>query len=439
MCCRSLLMALALALPALAASALAQGDDGPRLVVDPPRVVAAERVPAVMLEPAFGGREFQRPVDAAQAPGDDRTWYVVEQRGLVWKLTPGIDADTWRASPWLDLQPRVARAGNEEGLLGLAFDPHFATEGHPRQGAFYVNYSVKPGPLSRLSRFVGGVESEEVLLEVPQPWRNHNGGGLAFGPDGYLYYSLGDGGAAGDPQNHGQRPQTLLGSILRLDVSATPAGGLTEGRPYGIPADNPALPGAPSASKMPSDSRPEVWAWGLRNAWRFSFDRATGECWAGDVGQDLYEYVYIVRAGGNHGWRLLEGFHSFRLPAGEPPPHDLVPPIFEYPHPAMAEREEAWRLGVDIGSGLSITGGFVYRGSELPELQGWYLFADYVMKTLWAIRRLPDGRVEHATLLRDAGTVASFAQGHDGELLILDHSGPVLHLRSPRPRRAPRP
>jgi glucose/arabinose dehydrogenase len=399
----------------------------------PPRVLSVEAPAAVRLVPAFGELRFERPLDAAQAPGDARTWYVVEQAGRISRVIPGIAG--WVRRPFLDITDRVTTAGNEEGLLGLAFSPHYAEEGHPHRGAFYVNYSVKPGPLSRLSRFFartgaapGDAESdgatseagadpasEQVLLEIPQPWRNHNGGGLVFGPDGFLYYGLGDGGSGGDPQNNGQDTGSLLGKLLRLDVAPR-----DDGQPYGIPADNPL--------RDREGARPEVWAYGLRNPWRFSFDAATGRCWVGDVGQNLYEFVHVIEPGGNHGWNLVEGFHRFALPAGEPP-EGLVPPVFEYPH-LEAVDEDAIRAGTvtDVGDGLSITGGYVYRGQHIPQLQGWYLFADYLTKRLWAIRCPEPGTVEHATLLEDAGLVTSFAQGADGELLLIDQHGTVQRL-----------
>jgi len=400
---------------------LAEGGDGHDLVFVPPVVVPVAPPATVALRGLFGDERFQRPVDAAQAPGDERTIYVVEQRGLIYRLIPGITG--WVRQPFLDIQERVTRTGNEEGLLGLAFDPHFAEKDHALQGAFYVNYSVKPGPLSRLSRFfvrpgtsTADAESEQVLLEITQPFRNHNGGCLQFGPDGMLFYGLGDGGAADDPFDNGQNPGTLLGTILRLDVSRR-----DDERPYGIPADNPLL--------SRPDARPEVWAFGLRNPWRFSFDRATGECWVGDVGQNLYEFVHIAQPGGNHGWNLVEGFHRFKLAAGSAPPAELVPPVFEYPHLAAVDAEAiAAGRAVDVGDGLSITGGFVYRGKAIPGLQGWYVFADYVTKHVWAIRRTEDGKVEHALLLEGAGLVASFAQLHDGELLVIDHQGLVSQL-----------
>jgi glucose/arabinose dehydrogenase len=387
-------------LAALLAVACSEGAHAQRsdLVHQPPEVLEVAP-PAVALEPAFGDLRFQRPLDAVQAPGDERNWYVVEQRGLILRVHPGESGFVGDA--WLDIRDVVSRKGNEEGLLGLAFSPHYDTAGAPDQGAFYVNYSVKNRRMSRLSRFhcAPGQEevdwfSEEVLLQVDQPYENHNGGGLMFGPDGYLYYSLGDGGSGGDPQGNAQNTRELLGSILRLDVSPQP-----DGKPYGIPPDNPLLdrPGA----------RPEIWAYGLRNPWRFSFDRETGEMWTGDVGQRDFEFIHIVRKGGNHGWDLVEGFHRFELPVAKQPPEPLVPPIFEYPHP----------------DGLSITGGYVYRGSRIPSLVGWYVFGDYATKRLWAIRRAGEGKVEHMTLLADSVAMASFAEDREGELLVVEHLG----------------
>ena len=374
----------------------------------PPQVTEVAP-PAVALAPAFGGLQFQRPLDAVPSPLDERTWFVVEQRGLILRVHPG--GSDFVADPWLDIRGEVSRKGNEEGLLGLALSPHFATAGHAHQGVFYVNYSVKNKQRSRLSRFraepgkdheADEVDpgTEEILYEIPQPYENHNGGGLVFGPDGYLYYSLGDGGAAGDPPGNAQDVGEALGSILRLDVAPRDEGSDGDGgRKYGIPADNP-LVGRPGACE-------EIWAWGLRNAWRFSFDRETGELWAGDVGQNAYEWVHVVQKGRNHGWDLVEGFHRFELPAGQEPPEPLVPPVFEYPHP----------------DGLSITGGFVYRGRAIPELVGWYVFGDYATKRLWAIRRAGPGQVEHMTLLRESVIMSSFAEDRDGELLLVEHLG----------------
>ncbi len=410
-----LALALAILAPgcggALAWPVLAGG-----LAFPPPRVVDAQ-LPPVKRVPAFGELRFQRALDAQQAPGDTRAWYVVEQRGLVLRVLPGIQG--FVATPFLDIVGRTCRTGNEEGLLGLAFSPHFAEKGHPHEGAFYVNYSVRPGPLSRLSRlFVrpgrseADPDSEQVLLEVVQPFRNHNGGALLFGPDGKLWWSLGDGGSANDPHGNGQRLDTLLGKILRLDVEPR-----DDGQPYGVPADNPFVGRA--------GARPEIWAYGLRNAWRIAFDPVTGELWSGDVGQDSHEFVQVIQRGGNHGWNLVEGFHRFALRPDAPVPQDLVPPVWEYAHRSVASDEQL----ADLDEGLSITGGFVYRGRALPGLQGWYLCADYLTQHLWAIRRAPPdpgGRpvVERALLLPEAGLLSSFAQGHDGELLLIDHLSP---------------
>jgi glucose/arabinose dehydrogenase len=395
-------------------------EDPASLAFPAPRVVDAV-LPPVKRTPAFGDLHFQRALDAQQAPGDSRSWYVVEQRGFVLRVLPGIQG--FVAVPFLDLVDRTCRTGNEEGLLGLAFSPHFAEKGHPHEGAFYVNYSVRPGPLSRLSRIfvrpgqsAADPASEQVLLEVEQPFRNHNGGALLFGPDGKLYWSLGDGGLANDPHGNGQNLGTLLGKILRLDVEPR-----DDGRPYGVPADNPFVGRA--------GARPEIWAYGLRNAWRIAFDGTTGELWAGDVGQDRWEYVTVIQRGGNHGWNLVEGLHRFRLAADAPVPPGLIAPVWEYAHQSVAS--DAQIAAQDVG--LSITGGFVYRGQACPGLQGWYLCADYVTQHLWAIRRAPpdpDGRpvVERALLLPEAGLVSSFAQGHDGELLLIDHlsAGPTV-------------
>jgi len=397
------------------------------LAFQPPRIVDA-KLPAVRLVPAFGDLHLERPVDAQQAPGDSRSWYLAEQRGRVWRVLPGIQG--YVSLPFLDIESRTCRKGNEEGFLGFAFSPHFAEKGHADEGVFYANYTVEPGLLSRLSRFrvkpgetAADPASEEILLEIKQPYRNHNGGALLFGPDGMLYWSLGDGGLANDPHGNGQSLDTLLGKILRLDVAKR-----TDGKPYGIPSDNPFV--------GKEGARPEIWAYGLRNAWRIAFDRETGELWSGDVGQDRYEMVQVIQRGSDHGWSFVEGFHRFKLKPDEAVPAQLVPPIWEYPHQSVAT--DADIAAKDVG--LSITGGFVYRGSAIPGLRGFYLCADYVTKHVWALRRAApdaDGRpvVERGLLVDDAGTVSDFGQGLDGEALILDHisAGPAALRLLPAP------
>jgi glucose/arabinose dehydrogenase len=277
--------------------------------------------------------------------------YIVENR-------PDVD----RSQVLLDIRQRVVYkdSENEEGLLGLAFHPRFRDNGQ-----FFVYYTTTDAPhTSVISRFRlasreplrADPDSEEEILRIREPYWNHNGGTLVFGPDGYLYIALGDGGAANDPQGNGQNLGTLLGSILRIDVDRKEGG-----RAYAIPPDNPFVDRA--------GARPEIWAYGLRNVWRMAFDPPTGRLWAADVGQDLWEEIDLIQRGGNYGWNLREGRHRFGL-RGTEARSDLIEPIWEYYHSV----------------GRSITGGFVYRGSLLPELAGAYLYGDYVSGRLWALR-----------------------------------------------------
>ncbi|MFN7147066.1 MAG: PQQ-dependent sugar dehydrogenase [Myxococcota bacterium] len=346
--------ALAL-LPLLAACA--GGKDGP---VDPVRPTNAtclaperpETGAGVSVERVWPALAFEQPVSLLQAPGDTSRWFVVEQTGRV--MVFDAAGDTAAADVFLDLTDAVEAGYSETGLLGVAFHPDFADNGE-----VYVSYT-RPGPLtSVLARFVshdGGVTldpaSEEVLLTVRQPYSNHNGGHVAFGPDGSLYLALGDGGSAGDPEGNGQDTGTLLGKMLRIDVDGA--------APYGIPADNPFADGA--------GGLPEIYAWGLRNTWKFSFDAASGVLWAGDVGQDRREEIDIVENGGNYGWNLKEGTNCYEAPS----PCDgggLVDPVAEYTH----------------AEGECVTGGFVYRGTEMPGYEGVYFYADYVSGTVWAL------------------------------------------------------
>ena len=278
----------------------------------------------------------------------------------VWPNDPNVD----KMETFLDIRDRVQYTDNqnEEGLLGLAFHPKYK-----ENGEFFVFYSKKPTKeqphVTVLSRFRVSKDdpnradpaSEEVLLTIPQLYWNHKGGTVVFGPDGYLYIGLGDGGAGGDPHDNGQNLATLLGKILRIDVDHK-----DPGLQYAIPKDNPYANRGPVI-------RGEIWAFGIRNVWRIAFDRETGDLWAGEVGQDNWEEIDIIRRGGNYGWNLREGMHSFSPKnnprrRGSPPRPDLVEPIWEYHH--------------DIGK--SITGGNVYRGKQVPELAGGYLYGDYV-------------------------------------------------------------
>lgn len=365
---------------------------------------AAAGTGAVALRPAFPALVFANPVAAHQPPGDRSRWFVVEQGGrvLLFPNDPGASATTVFA----DLRDRVV-AGGELGLLGLAFHPGFGANGQ-----VFLSYTGDPGGalVSRVSRFraaAGGgaldAGSEEVLLTVDQPFSNHNGGQIAFGPDGFLYVGLGDGGAGGDPLGHGQNPSTLLGAILRIDVDAA--------APYGIPADNPFAAGG---------GRPEVYAWGLRNPWRWSFDRETGELWAGDVGQGQWEEVNRIVRGGNYGWNRREGAHCFRTPDCDAA--GLIDPVAEYSH----------------AEGCSITGGYVYRGAALPQLLGTYVYGDYCSGRVWGLGPAAGGRPAPRVLLESGLSISSFAEDLDGELYVLDHAGGRLHRFVPAPAAARR-
>ena len=361
-------------------------------------------LPSLELERVFPALTFERPVFLTHAGDGSGLVYVVEQHGVVHRIVPGPPE---RSEVFLDISARVSRRGNEEGLLGLAFDPAFV-----ENGRFYVYYSAASPRRSVLSRFEmgrGGLSdaaSESVLLEVPQPYRNHNGGMIEFGPDGMLYVALGDGGSAGDPRRHGQNLGTLLGTILRVDVTSE------GGAPYVIPSDNPFV--------GRSGARGEIWAYGLRNAWRFSFDRETGDLWTGDVGQNALEEVDIVRRGGNYGWNEMEGSRCFR-PACDPGAFE--PPVAEY--------------GRDMG--CSITGGYVYRGQRLPELQGVYLYADFCSGRIWGLRYDGERVTEQAQLARAEFQVPSFGEDEAGEVYVLGFDGGIYRFGRERGSGTPPP
>ena len=345
--------------------------------------------------------EVSAPVLALAPPdGSDRV-FVVEQPGYVVIVEQGA----LREEPVLDLSEPVAYGG-EQGLLGLAFHPDYATNGR-----LFVNYTTQVDGqlLTRVSEFRVAPDSphqadrgsERVLLEVEQPYGNHNGGHVAFGPDGFLYIGFGDGGAAFDPQGHGQNPQTLLGTIARIDVD----GGSPDGLPYGIPPDNPFAQG--------TGGRPELYTWGMRNPWRFDFD-ADGELFVADVGQNRYEEVHLVGNGANCGWKLMEGLHPLEEGA-EVDAAGLDLPIHEY----------------DRSDGASITGGYVYRGQALPDLRGAFVFADYYPGNVWALRQV-DGAWERVVLGPHDFMLSSFGLDPQGELLLVDHqAGRVLRVTAP--------
>ena len=342
------------------------------------------------LAPALDWATFDRMLGFSTIPGSEGEAVVVTQGGMIWRGS--LEGDS---SPTVfgDMSDRLIKSpGKEEGLLGLAFSPDFSVDG--RVYLYYTAGDPRRGVLSRFQVVDGAIdpESEHVLLEVPQPFGNHNGGQLAFGPDGYLYVAVGDGGSGGDPQGNAQKLSTLLGSILRLDVS---------GEGYVAPADNPFVAVA--------DARPEIYAYGLRNPWRFSFDRATGELWAADVGQDRWEEVDHIVPGGNYGWNVMEGLECFLSPDCDT--SELQMPRAVYGH----------------DTGCSVTGGYVYRGASMPELNGWYVYGDFCSGRIWAANTAGDSL---PVLLVETGQpIASFGELPDAELVALTFADAIYRLQ----------
>ncbi len=335
---------------------------------------------------------LERPVFVTDAGDGSGRLYVIEQYAGIRVIEPD---GRLLPEPFLDLSGKVA-TDNEQGVLGLAF--------HPLDPArFFVNITNTEGDTviaeyRTLDPASADPASRRVLLRVDQPYANHNGGMLAFGPDGYLYASLGDGGSGGDPHGNGQSLKTLLGKILRIDVDGD--------EPYSIPPENPFV----------DRGRPEIWAYGLRNPWRFSFDRATGDLWIGDVGQGETEEVDVLpggAAGANLGWNKLEGSGCYA--SGECDPSGTVLPVAEYP----------------TSQGCAVTGGYVYRGVVHPALVGAYLYADYCGGQIWglnAARAVDEGRAKPRLLLRSGLNVSSFGEDETGELYVTDLNGGVYRL-----------
>ncbi|MCH8101970.1 MAG: PQQ-dependent sugar dehydrogenase [Chloroflexi bacterium] len=358
-------------------------------------------IPDITLTPAFPGLDRSTtgnlPVMLRPIPGEAARFALVDQSGVIYSIFNGPESQA--AELFLDITGRVRTNGREEGLLGMAFDPEFESNGR-----FYAYYSASSPRRTVLSRFhhsAGGPEetasSEQVLLEIKQPFPNHNGGMIEFGPDGFLYVGLGDGGSGGDPTGNGQNRSTLLGSLLRIDVSGDAAA-------YRIPADNP-FAGEP-------DSRGEIWAYGLRNPWRFSFDQAGGNLWLADVGQQRLEEIDLIVKGGNYGWNITEGTDCFRSSSCDR--SGLAEPVFAYDH----------------SLGCSITGGYVYRGSAIPDLQGTYVYGDFCSGRIWGLRYAGGEVVEQRQIATAAGSISSFAQDAAGELYVLTFSEGVLRIEA---------
>lgn len=358
---------------------------------------------AVRFDPAFGGEVFSSPLRLIQHPSDADRFYVVEKSGTVQTLLKS-DPTSTRAEA-VDVGDTLTLiSSGERGLLGMAFDPDFDandevffsyTEGVP--GRFDSVVGRFTSPDAGLS-FVPAAAADLTLISIPQPASNHNGGDIVFGPDGYLYYGVGDGGGGGDPFENGQDETTLLGTIMRLDVSVTPAV---------APPDNPFLGSA---------GEDRIFAFGLRNPWRMSFDRVTGELWVGDVGQSAWEEVDRVVSGGNYGWDCYEGFDEFEIDASCRPA-----PI----EPELALERAAFR---------SLTGGYVYRGSAIPELQGAYVFGDFVTGEVCAYF-FAENPMRLVSLAPPSGlSIPSFAEDADGELYVIDFAGrPSIYQIVPGP------
>ncbi len=348
---------------------------------------APEPPPSLIHLQAVTTYQFSKPIFLTASPDETSHLFVVEQNGKVLIVQDGKVLTT----PFLDIHDKLS-TGGERGLLGLAFHPKFSLNGR-----FFVNYTRREDRATVLAEFRAvpkanqAFQKESILLIIPQPYGNHNGGMLAFGPDQFLYVGTGDGGSGGDPKNYGQNRNELLGKFLRIDVD--------QGSPYGIPSDNPFAKG---------QGRPEIFAWGFRNPWRFSFDRETGELWAGDVGQNTWEEIDVVQKGKNYGWRLLEGRHCFnpKMQCRQLP--SLVDPVTEYAH-------EQGRC--------SVTGGYVYRGTKIPDLVGTYIFGDFCSGEIWGYRN------DKAQILRSTNLqIASFGEDQAGEMYVVGYGGEILRI-----------
>jgi quinoprotein glucose dehydrogenase len=406
-------------------------------------VVVAQPLPKIELKPVFPGLKGERPVWMSEAPDGSGRFFVVYQDGKILVVKKGSDGSD--AKEFLNIVDRHPYFENEDGLLSIAFHPGFKTN-----SLFYIYYT-QSNTSEQMKQFQDGrptsfpyrsvvsefkvsasdpdkadMSSERILLTVPQPFWNHKGGELAFGPDGYLYLGLGDGGAADDPFGNGQNTATLLAKMLRIDVntrSQVRVRGHEQELPYGIPADNPFA----SELNMAYSARKEIYAYGLRNPWRYSWDSQTGALWVGDVGQDLWEEVDLVTKGGDYGWSIRESAHHFKPgPAGA----QLIDPVMEYPHRPSLQRQGMFP---DHTIGLCVIGGYVYRGKEYPALQGIYVYADYNLGTIWGFRYDYDAHkvIAEGTLLQQPKNVTSFAEDLDGEIYALTQGGGIFHITVP--------
>jgi len=402
-----------------------------------PTDMLAEGLPPITLQPVLTKLQEERPVWMSEAPDGSGRLFVVYQTGKILVVKKGSDGGD--AKEFFNIENRDPKAGgeNECGLLSLAFHPGFATN-----HLFYVYYNQKnENQNSRPQNFpvrsvisefsistndpdAADLGSERIVLQVNQPYGNHKGGELAFGPDGFLYLGLGDGGNGDDPLGNGQSTSTLLAKMLRIDVNSRST--LGTGREkrelqYGIPSDNPFVNELDMGDR---GARKEIYAYGLRNPWRYSFDRATGALWIGDVGQDLWEAVYIGVKGGDYGWSVMEAGHHFKP---GPPGAEYLKPVVDYPH-----RPDLLPAAIfpDHGIGLCVIGGYVYHGKEAPTLAGVYIYGDYNLGTIWGLRYDYAAKkvTAHATLLHQPDNIDSFAEDADGEIYALMQDGKIFKI-----------
>lgn len=363
----------------------------------------------------FPQLSFNNPTTLLQLTGDDSRWYLAEKSGRIYSFENDNTVNT--RSLYLDISGRVDESF-EGGLLGMAFDPEFSSNGF-----VYLSYTTSEFPekdnsdliISRLSRFSViennrkiDPDSEIVLLTLDQPWNNHNGGNIGFGPDGYLYLGFGDGGAWGDQKNHAQNTRTLFGALLRLDVRPSTIN-VNATRKYAIPADNPF---ASSANCEEGPGCPEIFAWGFRNPWRWSFDRKTGNLWVGDVGQGEWEEIDRVEKGRNYGWRCFEGEKKYNFKECDSATQ-FTSPVVVYSHLAHDQSRD--------GMAASVTGGYVYRGTAMKGFEGSYFYADFVHGLLSVIDKPYSDKPTSRVVLDLDLFIVSFAQDNTGELYFLDY------------------
>ena len=387
------------------------------LLIGQLQLAGIDSLPPLKLEAAYPQLVFDRPLVALSPPAGDERLYVTEQKGRI--LILPRDRTLNAIKVFFDITERKPYIENEEGLLGFAFHPQFRSN-----GKFYVYYTQHQPRRSVLSEFQRlatspdqtDMTSERVLLEIPQPYGNHNSGSLAFGPDGHLYVGLGDGGSANDPHDNAQNLRSLLGKILRLDVNER-----SGSRGYGIPQDNPFI-------GQGAGVRPEIWAFGFRNPWGLSFDSLTGGLWVADVGQNRWEEINYVIRGGNYGWNTYEGFHLFKEPASAAV--NTIFPVIEYPHSQQFAEQAVFAHD----PGLSVTGGHLYRGQRLRGFQGVYFYGDFATGALWGLR-FENGKVTHQGTLvppPEAGqpvrNISGFGRDAAGEIYVLAFDGIIYGL-----------